>query len=70
MVMGKHRINDYKKCSQINDNFDDRAAGGIWRDAHCPIKRIFGFMQSHYMPPSGKCTRRIAPAAAMVDDFE
>jgi hypothetical protein len=22
------------------------------------------------MPPSGKCPRRIAPAAAMVDDFE
>jgi hypothetical protein len=22
------------------------------------------------MPPMGKCLRRIAPAAAMVDDFE
>jgi hypothetical protein len=22
------------------------------------------------MPPSGECLRRIAPAAAMVDDFE
>jgi hypothetical protein len=22
------------------------------------------------MPPSGKCPRRIAPAAAMADDFE
>jgi hypothetical protein len=34
MVMGKHRINDYEKCSQINDNFDDLAAGGIRHDAH------------------------------------
>jgi hypothetical protein len=47
MVMGKHRIDTYKKCSQINDNFYDHAAGGIWRDAHRPMERIFGFMQSH-----------------------
>jgi hypothetical protein len=47
MVMGKHRIDDYKKCSQINDNFDDYAARGIRRDAHCPMERIFGFIQSH-----------------------
>ena len=26
--------------------------------------------RSHWMPPSGECLRRIAPAAAMVDDFE
>jgi hypothetical protein len=47
MVMAKHKINDYKKCSQINDNFDDHATGGIRRDAHRPMERIFGFMQSH-----------------------
>jgi hypothetical protein len=45
--MGNHRINYYKKCSQIKDDFDDHAAGGIRRDAHCPMERIFGFMQSH-----------------------
>jgi hypothetical protein len=37
---------------------------------HRPIERISGFMQSHYMPPLGKCPRRIDLAAAMVDDFE
>jgi hypothetical protein len=42
--MGKHRINDYKKCSQINENFGDHAAEGIWRNAHCLMERIFGFM--------------------------
>jgi hypothetical protein len=47
MVMGKHRIDDYKKCSQINDNFDDHAVGGIRRNAHFLMERIFGFMQSH-----------------------
>jgi hypothetical protein len=47
MVMGKHRINNYKKCSQINDDFDDHAAGGIQRDMHRLMERIFGFMQSH-----------------------
>jgi hypothetical protein len=30
------------------------------------MKRIGGFMQSHYMPPSGVCSRRIGPADAVV----
>jgi hypothetical protein len=30
---------------------------------------IQGFTQSHWMPPLGECLRRIAPAAAMVDEF-
>jgi hypothetical protein len=29
-----------------------------------------GFTQSHWMLPSGECLRRIAPAAAMVNDIE
>ncbi len=70
MVMGDNGIDDYKKCRQIDDDFDRHAAGGIWRDAHPPMECIRGFMQSHYMPPSGKCSCLIAPAAAMVDDFE
>jgi len=28
------------------------------------------FTQSHLMPPLGECLRRIAPAAAMVNEFE
>ena len=37
--------------------------------AHRPIEHVQGFTGSHWMPPSGKCLRRIAPAAAMVDEF-
>jgi len=29
------------------------------------MERIVGFMRSHYMPPSGVCSRRIGPANAM-----
>ena len=45
------------------------SAGKIRREAHLPIKRIGGFMRSHYMPPSGVCSRRIGPADAMVIDI-
>jgi hypothetical protein len=37
---------------------------------HHPMEHICGFMQSHWMPPLGKCLRRIATVAAIVDDFE
>jgi hypothetical protein len=67
---GDNGINDDKKWRQINNNIDCHTAGAIRRDAHCPMERIRGFMQSHLMPPSGKCPRRIAPVAAMVNDFE
>jgi len=33
------------------------------------MEHIRGYTGSHWMPPSGECLRRIAPAAAMVDDF-
>ncbi len=34
MVMGNNGINNYKKCRQINNNFDPHAARAIRRDAH------------------------------------
>jgi hypothetical protein len=34
------------------------------------MEHIPGFIRSHWMPPSGKCLRRIAPAAAMVKELE
>jgi hypothetical protein len=70
MVMGNNGINDYKKCSQIDNDFDCHATRAIWRDAQRPIEHIRGFMGSHKMLPSGKCPCRIAMAAAMVHDFE
>jgi len=33
------------------------------------MEHIGGFMQSHYMPPSGVCLRRIGPTDAMVITF-
>ncbi len=45
--MGNNRINDYKKCRQIDDDFDRHSAGAIRRDARRPMECIHGFMQSH-----------------------
>jgi hypothetical protein len=33
------------------------------------MEHIPGITRSHWMPPSGNCLHRIAPAAAMVDKF-
>ncbi len=30
---------------------------------------VQGFTRFHWMPPSGECLRRIAPAAVMIDEF-
>ena len=37
---------------------------------HRRMEHIQGFTRSHWMPPSAECLRRIAPAAAMVNEFE
>jgi hypothetical protein len=42
----------------------------VRRGAHRPIEHIQGFTRSHWMLPLGKCLRRIAPAAATVNEFE
>jgi hypothetical protein len=33
------------------------------------MEHIQGFTRSHWMPPSGECLRRIAPAAATANEF-
>jgi hypothetical protein len=47
MVMGDDEINNYKKCRQIDDNFDPHAARAIRRDAYCPMEHIHAVMQSY-----------------------
>jgi hypothetical protein len=47
MVMVDNGIDDYKKCRQINDDFDRHVAGGIRRNAHRLMECIRSFMQSH-----------------------
>jgi len=59
-----------KKCRRIPGDFDGHVDAAVRREAHRPMEHIQGFTRSHWMPPSGECLRRIAPAAAMVDDFE
>ena len=34
------------KCNAIDDECDDHAAGWIQREAHRPMERFGGFMQS------------------------
>ncbi len=66
---GKQWIDGNKKCRRIAGNFDDHGDATEQGEAHRPIKHIQGFTQSHWMPPSGECLRRIAPAAVMVNEF-
>ena len=69
-VSGQQRISNNNKCRRIAGNFDCHADAAVRRGVHRPIEHIQGFTRSHWMLPSGKCLRRIAPAAAMVDEFE
>jgi hypothetical protein len=66
---GQQRNRRDKKCRQIDDNFDGYGNAAVRRGAHHPMKHIRGFTRSHWMPTSGKCLRRIARAAAMVNEF-
>ncbi len=66
---GQQRNRQDKKCRQINGNFDGHGDAAVRRGAHRPMKHIRGFTRSHWMPPLGECLRRIAPAAAMVNEF-
>ena len=66
---GKKRIDGNKKCRQIDGNFDFHGDSAVQCGAHRLIERIQGFTRSHWMPPSVECSHRIAPAAAMVNEF-
>ena len=66
---GRQQIDGNKKCRRIDGNFDCHGHAGVQCGAHRPMEHIWGFTRSHWMPPSVQCLRRIAPAAAMVDDF-
>jgi hypothetical protein len=67
--MCKQQIYITKKCRRITGNFDCYADAAVRCGAHCLMELILGFTQSHWMLPSGKCSHRIAAAAAMVDEF-
>jgi hypothetical protein len=49
MVVGDNGIDDYKKCRQIDDDFDHHAARGIQRDVHCSMKQELSYILSYQM---------------------
>jgi len=66
---GQQWIGDNKKCRWIAGDFDCHGNAVVRRGAYRPIEHVQGFTGSHWMWPSGKCLRCIAPAAAMVNEF-
>jgi hypothetical protein len=69
MVVDNNKINNNKKCRQIAGNFNCRADAAVQPGSLCSMKHIQDFPRSLWMLPSGKCLRRIALAAAMIDNF-
>jgi hypothetical protein len=67
--MWRQTIRDDKKCTQITGDFDHHADAVVQCRAHHPMEHIQGFTRSQWMLPLGKCLCRIAPAAAIVDNF-
>ena len=70
MVVGDTESMTTKYARQIAGDIDCQGNAAVRCGAHRPMEHIQGFTRSHWMPPSGECLRRIAPTAAMVDDFE
>jgi len=66
---GQQQNGKKKKGRRIISDFDCHVDGAVRRGAQHPIKHNQGFLRSHWMPPSGECLCRIAPAAAIVDKF-
>ena len=66
---GQQQIGDNKKCRRIPGDFDCHMDSAVQRRVHRLIQHVQGFTRSHWMLPSGKYLRRIAPAAIMVDEF-
>jgi hypothetical protein len=66
---GRKRIDGNKKSRRIAGNFYCHGDAAVRRGAHRPIEHVQGFTRSHWMPPSVECSHRIAPAAAMVNEF-
>ena len=60
-----------QKWRQIAGNFDCHGDAALRCGAHRPIEHVQGFTGTgcHWMPLSGECLCRIAPAAAIVNKF-
>ncbi len=40
MVVANNKINDNKKCRQIDDDFDGHGDAAVQREAHRPMEHI------------------------------
>ncbi len=69
MVVGNNESTTTKNVGKSLAISDCHADAAVRRGAHRPMEHVQGFTRSYWMPPSGKCLRRIAPAAAMVNEF-
>ncbi len=69
MVVGNNESTTTKNAGKSLAIFDCYADALVWRRTHHPMEHVQGFIWSHWMPPLGECLRRIALAAAMVDEF-
>jgi hypothetical protein len=67
---GQQQSRQCKKYTYFAGNFDCHGDVTVQFGEHRPMEHIPGFTRSHRMLPSGKCLGPIAPAAAMVDNFE
>jgi hypothetical protein len=67
--VANNETDNNKKFRQIAGNFNGHADAAVQCGTHHLMEHIPGFTRSHWMPPSGKCLHRIAPAAAKVIDL-
>jgi hypothetical protein len=66
---GEKRIDGNTKCRRIDGYFYCHGNAAVRCGADIPIEHVQGFTRSHWMPPSVECSHRIAPAAAIVNEF-
>jgi hypothetical protein len=69
IIVGNNGIDGDKKCRESAGDFDHHADAAVQCRVHCPMEHILGFTRSHWMSPLGKCLHRIAPAAAMINEY-
>ncbi len=55
---------------RIDGNFDCHGNAAVQCGVHRLMEHIWGFIRSHWMPPSVECLHRITPAASMVKEFK
>jgi hypothetical protein len=55
-------------CSSDIGHFDGHGGPPVQYKAHRPMQHVQGYYRSHWTPPSGNYSFRIAPAAARATD--